>query len=269
MQADLIYDFGMHDGRDTAFYLAKGFRVIAVEAAPDLCEQARKRFAEQVKTGALTVVNRAVVDSPGPITFYTNPHTVWGTVHRSWADRNASLGSPSSGQITIDGILARDLLAEHGIPYYMKVDLEGSDRLCLEALLDFGDRPKYISIESDKLSFSSIEREFDLLEQLGYSRFKVVPQHKVDKQKPPQPPLEGSWVQYKFHGGESGLFGEEAPGRWLSRRRAVALYRMIFVKYRIAGDYVQGGASLSVKALGRGLSTVIGPAGWYDTHAAR
>ena len=31
---DLIYDVGMHRAEDTEFYLAKGFRVIAVEASP-------------------------------------------------------------------------------------------------------------------------------------------------------------------------------------------------------------------------------------------
>ena len=33
---DLIYDVGMHKGEDTEFYLRKGFRVIAIEADPDL-----------------------------------------------------------------------------------------------------------------------------------------------------------------------------------------------------------------------------------------
>jgi FkbM family methyltransferase len=269
MEADLIYDFGMHDGRDTAFYLAKGFRVIAVEAMPDLCEQACERFADQIKTGALTIINRAVVDTPGPVTFYTNPQTVWGTAHRSWAHRNASLGSPSNGEITVDGALARDLFAEYGIPYYAKVDIEGSDRLCLEALLGFDDRPRYVSVESDKVSFRALEREFDLLERLGYSRFKVVPQHKVTDQRPPQPPAEGEWVQHTFQGGESGLFGQEAPGRWLSRHQAVALYRLIFARYLLVGDRIEGSAAFSAKVARRGLRKVIGAAGWYDTHAAR
>ena len=38
MTADLIYDVGMHNGADTAFYLAKGFRVVAVEANPELVQ---------------------------------------------------------------------------------------------------------------------------------------------------------------------------------------------------------------------------------------
>ena len=35
---DLIYDIGQHTGEDTAFYLGKGFRVVAVEANPTLAE---------------------------------------------------------------------------------------------------------------------------------------------------------------------------------------------------------------------------------------
>jgi hypothetical protein len=30
MESDLIYDIGMCDGADTAFYLAKGFRVVGL-----------------------------------------------------------------------------------------------------------------------------------------------------------------------------------------------------------------------------------------------
>lgn len=59
------------------------------------------------------------------------------------------------------------LFTEYGIPYYAKVDIEGSDRLCLEALLGFADRPRYVSVESDKVSLRALEEEFDLLEQLG------------------------------------------------------------------------------------------------------
>src|SRR5690348_14857053 len=40
----LIYDVGLCDGDDTAFYLAKGFRVVAVEANPALVAAAKQRF---------------------------------------------------------------------------------------------------------------------------------------------------------------------------------------------------------------------------------
>ena len=42
---DLIYDVGLHIGQDTAFYLEKGFRVVAIEANPVLAHQVAVRFA--------------------------------------------------------------------------------------------------------------------------------------------------------------------------------------------------------------------------------
>ena len=54
----LIFDIGMHVGQDTAFYLAKGFRVIAVEANPLLVRDAEKHFKNQIETGQLTILNR-------------------------------------------------------------------------------------------------------------------------------------------------------------------------------------------------------------------
>ena len=41
MDANLIFDLGMHRGEDTELYLKKGFRVVAVDADAELCEQAR------------------------------------------------------------------------------------------------------------------------------------------------------------------------------------------------------------------------------------
>jgi len=34
VRPDLIFDIGAHIGADTAFYLQKGFKVVAVEAYP-------------------------------------------------------------------------------------------------------------------------------------------------------------------------------------------------------------------------------------------
>ena len=61
----LIYDFGMHNADDTEIYLRKGFRVVAIEADPSLCEQARKRLSEHVASGELVVVNKAIGERPG------------------------------------------------------------------------------------------------------------------------------------------------------------------------------------------------------------
>jgi len=69
----LIFDLGMHLGLDTQFYLKKGFRVIAVEAAPLMIENARTSLSRYIETGQLVIVDRAFwsVDEE-EIPFYIN-----------------------------------------------------------------------------------------------------------------------------------------------------------------------------------------------------
>ena len=49
----LIFDVGCNDGQDSDFYLKKGFRVVAVEANPALCEGLRLAFRPGNRRGSL------------------------------------------------------------------------------------------------------------------------------------------------------------------------------------------------------------------------
>jgi len=195
---DLVFDVGLHRGEDTAFYLAKGFRVIAIEASPSLVADAKEKFRDSIAGGRLTIVNVAIAEMPGPIDFFANPISEWGTIRKEWANRNANLGSASSHVLTVTGVNFSSIIEEYGTPYYLKVDIEGADLLCLEALKK-PRVPKYVSIESDMVSWQSLEHEFDVLKGLGYRRFKVVPQHQIHRQRPPRPQREGLYVPYHFH----------------------------------------------------------------------
>jgi hypothetical protein len=162
------------------------------------------------------------------------------------------------------------LLEEHGVPHYLKVDIEGADVVCIESLRASRAKPTYVSLESNKRSWKGLLREFDLLEELGYRRFKVVNQRNVSRQVAPRPPREGRYVPAALPIGSSGLFGEEAPGRWLTRDQALRRYAAIFFRYRLYGDY---GVLRRRPGLGRLpaglLSLLLGHPSWYDTHATR
>jgi FkbM family methyltransferase len=269
--SDLIFDVGLHKAEDTALYLAKGFRVVAVEANADLCKQARGRFASEVDSGQLTIVHAAVAPQAGPVKFFGNALTEWGTTVPSWAERNATqFDSPVTETYEVPGIMFRTLLETYGTPHYLKVDIEGADLLCLEALRGWSTSPRFVSIESEKRSWPALVKEFDLLSELGYQRFKVVNQETVPRQVPPNPAREGKYVDATLARGSSGLFGEELPGRWLDRRQALSRYARIFLRYRLYGDF---GVLSSFPGLGRipahALSLMFGEVGWYDTHARR
>jgi FkbM family methyltransferase len=247
MNRSLIYDVGMHKGDDTAFYLDKGFSVIAFEANPDLCEFCRDKFHEYIEQSKLIIVEGAVLDIRSPDTgqdkvrFFKNRNvSAWGTICEHLALRNERLRSHSQA-IEVKALDFTKCLQENGIPYYMKIDIEGADIQCLKALLKFSQRPDYVSIESDKVSFANLIEEFNLLEELGYKEFKAIAQHNVGFQVPPNPPREGS---YSSRPGDSGLFGKELDNEWKNRNAILLEYQKIYESYTV--DCVSQ---------------------WYDTHA--
>jgi len=260
---DLIFDVGMYLGEDTEFYLKKGFRVVGVEADPANCAAVAQRLGDDVASGRLIIVNAAVDKQPGRIPFYRNLDiAVWATAELDWVDRSISLGTRVE-RIEVDAVHMERLLAAYGIPYYMKVDIEGRDMLCVEALRNFRDQPKYLSSESSKTALADVRTEIELMTALGYRDFKVVPQHAVSKQVPPNPSREGRYLDWRFPFGASGLFGEEAPGKWLDAEGAIRAYRPIFRAYRLVGDKPLIRSARVRKWLKRlGLET-----GWHDTHA--
>ena len=278
---DLIFDVGLHRGEDTEFYLRKGFRVISFDANPDLIAACRAKFADYIYSGQLTLIEGAILDpvstgkTPERVPFFVNEvGSVWGTVSRDWAVRNATEGNPSH-LIEVDAVDFREVLQRYGIPRYMKVDIEGCDTICLKALAFFQQRPDFLSIESNKVSFKALRRELDLFTQLGYTHFQAVEQSAVPSQRVPATPLEGRFCQHTFPADASGLFGAELPGKWRSKAQLLSKYRWIFLGYKLLGEggalyKLRGSYSATLRRwIARLISRQTGAAvpGWYDTHA--
>jgi FkbM family methyltransferase len=260
---DLIFDVGMHRGEDAAFYLQKGFRVVAIEADPAHCAVAAERLRRFVESGQLTIVNTAISTRKEKVEFYRNLDVPeWGTMDDALLARNSRHGTRVE-RIVVEALPMAEIFASFGVPYYMKVDIEGRDMLCVDALRRAPTRPRYLSIEAHRFSLDAVKAEFDLMTALGYHGFKVVPQHRVHQQVAPHPSREGAYVDHRFVNGTSGLFGEEAPGRWRDAAAAFEQYKPIFRRYRLVGD----DPLIKIRRLRRILRRLGIEAGWYDTHA--
>jgi len=270
---DLIFDVGMHRGEDTAYYLQKGFRVVAIEADPALAADGRARFADALADGRLTVIEGAVV-APGAaagatVRFYRNrANSVWGTVVPEWAERNAGFGAASE-TIEVPALDVAACIAANGVPRYLKIDIEGMDRVCLEALAGFAQRPDFVSIESEKVSYDRLLEEIALLESLGYDRFMAVQQRGISRQREPDPVREGRRTGHRFAEGSSGLFGDDLPGPWTDGAGIRAAYEAIFRRYALFGDRGRFTRSAAGRLAVRGVCKLTGLAldGWFDTHA--
>ena len=280
---DLIYDIGLHHGEDTEFYLLKGFRVIAFEADPEHVNICKIKFKEHIESGQLLIVEGAIVDfntieeGQDKVTFYKDDNvSVWGTVCKEWVERNEKYGS-SAHAIEVGVIDFSDILKRHGIPYYMKVDIEGCDRVCLHALEDFEERPDYISIESDRSGFADMREEIQQFVRLGYGHFQAIEQSQLSAvQLPPKPAREGNYVSHEFKRGSSGLFGAELEAAWETEAQVLVHYRLIALAYflldtnnGLIGRWKFKGAS-RLQSIPRYILSRLLKAevpGWYDTHA--
>jgi FkbM family methyltransferase len=282
MTEDLIFDIGMHKGEDTAFYLKKGFRVIGIEADAELASHCRRRFAEEISNGLVIILEGAVVAkdklNQSIVTFYKNPNaSVWSTAIETWRDRNVRLGK-SSQEIKVQCLDLGGILSEYGVPYYMKVDIEGADRYCLQYLENLPELPRYLSIEDAKTDFNAFKKELGVLCALGYRRFSAVQQANIPGGIYRGCDRLGREVNHCFEPESSGVFGEDLEGLWMSPAELLVEYKWIYSMYEVFGDnspFAPGTRSLFGrktrfpklrKDLSRRLNRPL--PGWYDTHAS-
>ena len=254
----LIFDVGCNDGQDADFYLKKGFRVVGVEANPALCEALKKRFANEIAEGRFMLVEQAIAEQAGEVEFYLNEiENIRSTIMPDHAELAAALGRPPTKTV-VPSITFPTLIEKFGVPYFMKVDIEGADLLCLEGLTPFDEVPLFLSTEYP-MSLTGQIRVLLLLRKLGYRRFQVIDQKSVPAQIPPHPAREGQYVDVKLEFNGSGLFGKELPGGgWLPLNGAIMHFVKLFVRNKRMG---------LLRRL-PGLRRFAGHGSWYDIHAA-
>jgi FkbM family methyltransferase len=212
---DLIFDLGANQGEDTEFYLAKGFRVVAVEANPLLHAMLRDRLAGPIAHGQLVLLNLGIWSEAATLTFYLNEdNDHWSSFDPAYGTRRGT----RYRSLAIPCLTAPELLRRFGVPRYLKVDIEGADRLVLAGLHGLSPLPRYISVEE-----YGVQAILDLA-ALGYRRFQILPQNDKSWAVPPQPPREGGYAARQFGGKDSGLFGAELPSEWLSHEAVVAAF---------------------------------------------
>jgi FkbM family methyltransferase len=284
-KGDLIYDVGAHKGEDTGFYLKKGFSVIAIDASPQLCAALSQLFLDYIQQDQLTIINIAVAQQTGTVDFYIDQkNSIWGTTKSDRVARNKWIGGGPISKVTVESSPLSDLMKNHGVPRYCKVDIEGNDLDALKSLNNTPTVPQFISVESEKRDWWQLVEQFNIMQTLGYKHFKIIDQLHVLLQKCPRPALEGGYCEHTFEFGSSGLFGNELPGRWLDIFEALEIFKGIFRGYALNGDNgVFGRRSDLFHLLGRLQSRMarlrgrrgyinpaycFPPASWYDTHAA-
>jgi len=191
--------------RQTDGNLAKGFRVVAVEANPAMAEAGAKRFRPAVKNSRLTLLNKAVSDSSQTITFYVHPgKSHWSSCLKEMAESDGTPAKP----VRVSPVNIAELCASYGVPRYIKVDVEGCDALAAKQIEALKEKPKFVSFETSKKDYAGI---FSYLYAAGYKRYQLVNQANNPGRGAPEKTLEGKAIKYKFGEHSTGYFGLDLP----------------------------------------------------------
>jgi FkbM family methyltransferase len=245
IDSGLVFDVGANAGQDTEAFLARGLRVVAVEANPKLCADMRKRFADEISDGRLVIVDKAISGSKTVIFHLNSADLAWGAISASYAARGQALAGKIE-RTEVETTTLTEIIRARGSPRYLKVDIEGADILCLLGLFH-ADPPPFISIERPA-SFGEQRLAFDLLRRLGYTRFQIVEQTKAPDRR---------HLTSDFRRGDIGVFGAELPdGAWTGIDRVLALNCWIALRAGVMGR-IPGLRRFALKGKG------------FDIHAGR
>jgi FkbM family methyltransferase len=274
--AELVFDVGMHDGNDTAYYLASGYDVVAVEANPSLCAAARRRFADEIAAGRLTVCNVGIADQAGDLDFWVSDRSEWS----SFYEENAKKAGVSASCIVVPTMRFADLLNEYPAALCVKIDIEGNDTLCIRELERCSSLPSYVSVELPTYVLEgddSVTTIIQLLTKLGYQAFRCVRQNdwreitpsnmrwqgrmrKIVARADSFQPVLGIVLRrlhyrkrrmkgWRFVVGNSGPLPSQFPGRWMKYAETLAVCQAL------------GALDRELNAGGLGE--------WFDIHAVR
>ncbi len=251
MNNNLIYDVGMNNGDDTRYYLSLCYNVVAIDASPDLIKEAQMTFKKEISEGRLEILNIGIASQEGVLDFYLNKHdSVWNSFDINIGSR----GGLGYEIIKVRTNSIDEIIKEKGMPYYMKIDIEGYDNLCLESMFNCLEKPEFISVELSDVGLIS------KLNDLGYNHFKIIDQQSfLPLEVPETKEMENfrklinfrlsknifiriirkffgkiivSFYEKKFRhffkyghpNGSSGPFGKDLPGKWLSLQEALQVY---------------------------------------------
>jgi FkbM family methyltransferase len=135
----LIFDIGANGGSKTILFLRRAEKVISVEPSPEAASILKQRFAENTR---VHVVEKGVDSSTGNARFFLfDDADAYNTFSQKWVDtlakdkaRNNRPAKIAKYVLNVQMTTLDELIAEFGLPDYVKIDVEGYEVRAIRGL---------------------------------------------------------------------------------------------------------------------------------------
>ncbi|MBX2999737.1 MAG: FkbM family methyltransferase [Caldilineaceae bacterium] len=167
---DLCFDIGAHVGSRVSLWARMGARCVAVEPLPHCMRLLRRLFGDNP---AITLVEAAIGDRAGRQILYLNPQNpTIATLSQSWiaaVQRRRDFAAITWDEEIDVAVTTLDaLIAQHGLPTFCKIDVEGSE---LAVLAGLSQPISLVSLEYTPADMESALRCIERLCELGDYEF--------------------------------------------------------------------------------------------------
>ncbi|MGE0099492.1 MAG: FkbM family methyltransferase [Hydrogenophaga sp.] len=219
----LAFDVGAHLGNRVAAFRQLGARVVALEPQPDFVRQLQRRFGGDP---GVTLLPQALGRAPGRARLMVSPRTpTVTTLSGDFIERAGASPSfkgvswqagPQVDVATLDGLIAR-----HGQPDFVKIDVEGFE---LEVLMGASRPLPALSFEflpaMRDVALACIDR-LEALAGPGHYRYAVSMGEQLQLLRPQGEPADAlrEWLHALPHDGPSGDVHAWGPGAGSGTRR--------------------------------------------------